>query len=231
LLRPDRLNESQSICAVLQMIWGGFRDGLFVHTLEDQLRQVLHHEMLCRAGLPWPPENRWPFRYWSTDPDQQLRNRQIYHGLRLGSLSIINALINKALEEAANPEALKQARRFPFRDRYSIYRAAAISPRVLQLTDAFPVLALAIYGDSLPTKGRQPEQLPGLMEPLPLATGAKLMPARLSRSCANVRASDADRLCCEPRRAGPQTANWKSTRAAQTGTPSPSAASNRKGTS
>jgi hypothetical protein len=54
-------------------------------------------------------------------------------------------LICKAIEESANQEAIKQARRFNFGYRYSIYRAAAQSRRALQITDVFPVLALAIY--------------------------------------------------------------------------------------
>src|SRR5262249_17499436 len=79
------------------------------------------------------------------DPRQQNRNRQIYHGLRLGSLSVVNSLISRALEEAANPEVVKIARRFQFRYRYPIYRAASLSPRAMQITNIFPALSLAIF--------------------------------------------------------------------------------------
>src|SRR5262249_40359863 len=44
-------------------------------------------------------------------------------------------------------EAVKAARRFTLAHRESIYRAAALSRRALQLTETFPVLAMAIYSD------------------------------------------------------------------------------------
>jgi hypothetical protein len=148
ILRPDRLHEGGVNGTIFQMITGGFRHGMFSRTSEEQLRQAIHHEMLCRAGLPWPfPESHglngefW----WSTNKEQQNRNRQIYHGLRLGSLSIMNNMIGKALEEAAVPEAAKQARRFKFRYRQKIYEMGATSLRALQLIETFPALALALY--------------------------------------------------------------------------------------
>jgi len=69
------------------------------------------------------------------------------------------------------------------------------------------------YIRSLPTKGRQLEQVPGLTESLPLTAGAKT--ARLGQG-ANIRASDADGPCWEPQRGGPQTSQ-QSTNAAQRG--------------
>jgi hypothetical protein len=75
---------------------------------------------------------------------QQTHNRGVYHGLRILSLQVINNLIGKALEEAADGAALEAARRFTFEHRERIYRAAALSHRALQLTETFPVLALAI---------------------------------------------------------------------------------------
>ena len=151
ILRHDRLPELETSFSgypILQMITGGFRHGMFCRTAEELHRQVIHHEMLRRAGLAWPPPDV-PFhcngRYWSSDPRQQNRNRQIYHGLRLGSLSVVNSLISRALEEAANSEVAKIARRFRFRYRYSIYRAAALSPRAMQITNVFPALSLAIF--------------------------------------------------------------------------------------
>ena len=99
--------------------------------------------MLRRRGLNWPPDG---LRWWSEDSKQQARNRQIYHGLRLASLAVINRLIGEALQAAAEPNALALARRFPFRQRYEIYRATAANHRALQLTDVFPALGLAIFG-------------------------------------------------------------------------------------
>jgi hypothetical protein len=81
-------------------------------------------------------------------PAQHACKKPLCHAsLRLGSLSIINRLIGHAHEEPADPDAVKIARRFRFRFRYSIYRAAALSPRALQLAAVFPALALAIFSD------------------------------------------------------------------------------------
>jgi PcfJ-like protein len=143
ILRPDRLLEAKTRPAALQMIMGGFRHGMFSHMAEERLRQAVHWEMLRRKGLNWPPDD---LRWWSKDSEQQARNRQIYHGLRLSSLAVINRLIGEALQAAAEPHALALARRFRFHHRYEIYRATAPSHRALQLTDVFPALGLAIFG-------------------------------------------------------------------------------------
>jgi hypothetical protein len=149
ILRPDRFRSDQdsrgSGYIVLQKITGGFRRGPFMYSREERFRQFIHHEALKRAGLSWPPPDNRHERWWSTDTKQQARNRGIYHGLRSLSLSVINKLIGQALEEAVSPDAVKAARRFPFRYRESIYRAAALSRNALQLTETFPVLALAVY--------------------------------------------------------------------------------------
>jgi hypothetical protein len=142
ILRPDRLLEAETRPAALQMIFGGFRHGMFSHMSEELLRRAIHWEMLRHRGLNWPPHH---VRWWSEDSEQQARNRQIYHGLRLNSLAIINSYIGEALQAAAEPNALALARRFRFRQRYEIYRATAQDRRVLQLTNIFPALGLAIY--------------------------------------------------------------------------------------
>jgi hypothetical protein len=146
ILRPDWFMDTKPNGAVLQKIVGGFRRGPFMRSGEEQLRQFIHHEALNRTGLPWPPSDPNE-RWWSTDKKQQARNRGIYHGLRCLSLHVINDLIGKALQEAADADAVKAARRFTLAHRESIYRAAALSRRALQLTETFPVLAMAIYSD------------------------------------------------------------------------------------
>ena len=140
LLRPDRI-ETDPRRAALQMISGGLRRGPFRNTLEDHFRQEVHHAMLCRAGLSWPPQAQ--LAWWSHDPAQQKRNRQKYHGLRLASLAVVNRLIAEALT-VGDPDALKQARRFRIGSRNGVYQYAAKSRRALQLVEAFPTLALAI---------------------------------------------------------------------------------------
>ena len=147
ILRPDRLADTKPSGAVLQRITGGFRHGMFSRTAEERLRQCIHREALRRAGLCWPPRGPCPAdpAWWSHDKKQQARNRQIYHGLRLQSLQVINRLIGQALAEAADADAMKAARRFSFSNREHIYRAAAQSRRALQLTVTFPFLAILIY--------------------------------------------------------------------------------------
>jgi hypothetical protein len=140
LLRPDRI-ETDPRPAALQMIIGGLRRGPFRNTLEDYFRRAVHHTMLCRAGLPWPPQAQ--LAWWSHDPAQQKRNRQKYHGLRLASLAVVNRLIAEALT-VGDQDALKQARRFRIGSRNRLYQCAAKSRRALQLVEAFPTLALAI---------------------------------------------------------------------------------------
>jgi hypothetical protein len=60
-------------------------------------------------------------RWWATDKKQQAHNRGIYHGLRMRSLDVINNLIGKALEEAADGAALKAPRRFTPHQRERLY--------------------------------------------------------------------------------------------------------------
>jgi hypothetical protein len=97
-----------------------FLRGPFMHSGEERLRQFIHHEALRRAGLPWPPPHDDGVRWWAGDEKQQARNRGIYHGLRRLSLHVINDLIGKALDEAADADAVKAARRFTFAHRERI---------------------------------------------------------------------------------------------------------------
>ena len=151
ILRPDLFADNRPLGAVLQKIAGGFRRGPFTRSHEERLRQFIHHEALNRSGLPWPPQHLGPGEmagvWWSAEKKQQARNRGIYHGLRQLSLHVVNHLIGTALETAADADAVKAARRFTFKHRENIYRAAALSRRALQLTETFPVLALAIYSE------------------------------------------------------------------------------------
>jgi hypothetical protein len=111
ILRPDWLMDTKPHRAVLQKILGGFRCGPFIRSSEEKLREIIHHEALKRVGLPWPPPDSFRERWWSTDKKLQARNRGMYHGLRVFSLVVINDLLGKALEEAADRPALEAARR------------------------------------------------------------------------------------------------------------------------
>jgi hypothetical protein len=160
VLRPDRLGVDglKPHRAVLQKITGGFRRGPFMRTHEERLRQFIHHKALERAGLPWPPPDNGHVRWWSEDKKQQARNRGVYHGLRQLSLCVINDLIGKALEQAADADAVRAARRFTFGHREDVYRASALSRRALQLTETFPVLALQIYSHPWRLRGGSAER-------------------------------------------------------------------------
>lgn len=159
VLRPDRLKDGTAggtwSFPIYQRITGGFRHGMFSRSFEERLRQAIHHSMLNRAGLLWPPaDSNFP-SYWSNDEQQKTRNRKIYHGLRRSSLNIMNSLIGEALQEAAVPEAAIQARRFRFRYREDIYKAGATSARASQLIETFPTLAMAIYCGGIRTRYEQ----------------------------------------------------------------------------
>jgi hypothetical protein len=120
ILRPDWFPDNRPRYAALQKILGG------MPSHEERLRQLIHHEALNRSGLPWPPRLSETTRvWWSADKQKQTRNRGIYQL----SLHVINHLIGRALEEAADADAIKAARRFTFEHREHIYRAAALSRR------------------------------------------------------------------------------------------------------
>ena len=61
--------------------------------------------------------------------------------------SLVNRLIGQLIEEAADRDAIRAARRFTLRYREDIYRAAASHHRVLQLAETFPLAALAACAD------------------------------------------------------------------------------------
>ena len=148
IFRRDRLRESDPYCfAVLQMISGGFRHGMFAHMSEERFRQVIHHGMLRRAGLPWrlPVQHRCFPGGGHRIPSGKSTTARSFTGFDWDHSRIVNRLIAHGLDLAADQEAVKVARRFPFRCWYPIYRATALSPRALQITAAFPTLALAIF--------------------------------------------------------------------------------------
>jgi hypothetical protein len=147
ILRPDRFELAKPGTAALQMIVGGFRNGPFNRCLEEYQRKYIHHAALWRAGLSMEHHYKvaGEVRWWSRDKTEQKRNREIFHGLRVLSLSIINRLIGQAFEACADLDAIKMARRFDFRARESLYRAAACSRNALQLMNVFPLAARFLY--------------------------------------------------------------------------------------
>jgi PcfJ-like protein len=150
VLRPDVLHSTPpdryGSFAVLQQI-PGENLRCFRGSREQWLREIVLRESLIRAGLASPyercsPDEQWS--WWSKDKEKQDRNRRKYQVLRRMSLCVVNRLIRMALAAAADPEALRVARRFRLRDREVIYRAGSTSRRFLQLAEVFPALAIDI---------------------------------------------------------------------------------------
>ena len=71
--------------------------------------------------------------------------RKIRWGEHRRQLFNLNGMLKRLIAEAAEPDALRLARRFHPVVRENIYRGAAISQRALQLIDAFPVLGVVVY--------------------------------------------------------------------------------------
>lgn len=146
ITRPDRLSDTDTQLAILQPLVSPRGRSVFGgNSIEEAYRRVIHLRMLSRAS----PCEGYPIGgrelEWSDDPVQQAANWQKYHVLKLASLQVVNMLIRGALA-VADQGALKQARRFPFSLRYPLYVAGATHPRNLQVIEAFPVLAVAIFG-------------------------------------------------------------------------------------
>lgn len=162
ILRPDRIRDLKPPkgCAVLQMITsGGLRGGPFRSSHEEALRDFIHREklehLIARRHTEFRAQRAgYPLWQWILDGNEEQKDskHRIYHGLRIQSQRIINSLIGKLLEEAADMDAVRAARRFAFMYRESIYRACALSRRAMQLTETFPILAVLVYsaGSNVP---------------------------------------------------------------------------------
>ncbi len=146
ILRPDMLHLSDAKCAALQMIPKGHCTRYFEHTIEDLYIEKIWAGILRRKGLK--SYNNWI----CSNKKRSVEECRKYHGSKQAARLIINRLIHGALEEAAEPVALKLARRFAPNFRYDIYAATAQSVRARQLAEVFPVLALCIFKDRLERK-------------------------------------------------------------------------------
>jgi hypothetical protein len=117
----------------------------FCHTVEGDLVDRLHRSMAACHGQIREEYGIW--RSWSEAPDPKLA-RQVYHGLKIKSVKIVNSLIRKALE-VADQRALKAARRFPIRYRAQLYRSfCKHGERAIQLGGSFPLLAVMLFTDA-----------------------------------------------------------------------------------
>ena len=154
ILRPDRVREERpdeahyvgGNSSALQMIPPG---GLGRRVLEGQLATYLLAAMLQRVGQSYNQNSgaNYRQRWGSDDPAIQLRNRRRWHAYKRSAQRIVNSLVRTALEEAAEPNYLKAARRYPLLSRESMYIAfCQHGLRAVQLAESFPYLAYVVYG-------------------------------------------------------------------------------------
>ena len=151
ITRPDQLIDPGWNYYALQPV----PRPLFCRTIEGKLVDRLHRSMAARHGQIEREHGTW--RSWSKAPDPKLA-QQVYHGLKIKSLKIVNSLIRQALE-VADQRALKAARRFPIRYRMQLYRSfCQHGERAIQLGDTFPFLATLLFTDLRPPTVLPPER-------------------------------------------------------------------------
>jgi hypothetical protein len=141
ITRPDRLIDPGWNYYALQPV----PRPLFCRTIEGKLVDRLHRSMAARHGQIEREHGTW--RSWSKAPDPKLA-QQVYHGLKIKSLKIVNSLIRQALE-VADQRALKATRRFPIRYRVQLYRSfCKHGERAIQLGGSFPLLTVMLFTDA-----------------------------------------------------------------------------------
>lgn len=130
ILRPDRLEEERH-CPAATLHPLPRNAGMFRNTVEFMIQRDLAKNMVVRAGLVNMEQEAF----------QEPSVRRRYWGLVNRAARISNGLIARLIEEAADPEALRIARRYPPEFRMGIYRMAATEPRLRQLAETFPAAA------------------------------------------------------------------------------------------
>jgi hypothetical protein len=130
----------------------------FCKTVEANLVDILHRSMAEKHDLMEKHNGYAHWRRWSEASDP-VRARQIYHGLKIKSLKIVNSVIRKALE-VADRRALLAARRFPILHRARLYRAFCMyGERAIQLGDTFPLLAIVLFTDQFSLREAKNEEM------------------------------------------------------------------------
>jgi hypothetical protein len=162
IFRPDVLAESAAFpIENRETLLHTLPKHCFLVTYEWKLHEVMVAEALKRN--PRYQELEEEFKPWcdadqeleeevETGPDKRWRTREranLYRKIRWGQHKRqrinLNGMLKRLVSEAAEPNALKLARRFHPLVRQNVYRGAATSQRALQLLDVFPVLGLVIY--------------------------------------------------------------------------------------
>jgi hypothetical protein len=159
IFRPDVIRESADFPneyreAVLQTI-GNYR--FISNCYEWTLHEIMLDEALNRNPRYRELEQEREAGRWQNEVSSEQERWKLYLRIRWGQhkrqLINLNGMLKRLIAEAAEPNALKLARRFHPVVRENIYRAAAISQRASQLIDAFPLLGIAIYNPPEATSG------------------------------------------------------------------------------
>jgi hypothetical protein len=152
IFRPDVIAESAFPMENREALLQTLPNHRFIVTYEWKLHEVMLDEALKRnpryQALKQEVEARqregevWP------KGDRAKLYRKIRWGQHKRQLINLNGMLKRLISEAAEPDALKLARRFHPLVRQNVYRGATISQHALQLIDVFPVLGLVIYSPS-----------------------------------------------------------------------------------
>jgi PcfJ-like protein len=144
IFRPDVLRESSFPNEHQKALLHTLPRHCFMLTHEWKLHEVMLGEALKRH--PTYQELKEEVEGGDREDGESAKHyRKIRWGQHKRQLINLNGMLRRLIAEAAEPNALKLARRFHPLVRENVYRGAAISQRALQLIDAFPVLGLVIY--------------------------------------------------------------------------------------
>jgi hypothetical protein len=149
IFRPDIIAESAFPIKNREALLQTLPKKCFILTHEWSLHEIMLAEALKRNPRYQELEQEVKVGQeesegWWTG-DRAKLYRKIRWGQHKRQRINLNAMLKRLISEAAEPDALKLARRFHPIVRENIYRGAATSQRALQLIDAFPVLGLVIY--------------------------------------------------------------------------------------
>jgi hypothetical protein len=149
IFRPDVIAESAFPREYRDSLLQTLPNHCFLLTYEWKLHKVMLDEALKRNPRyqELAEEAEAGHRKGEASPKGEKANlyRKIRWGQHKRQLINLNGMLKRLISEAAEPTALKLARRFHPVVRENIYRGAAISQRALQLIEAFPVLGIVIY--------------------------------------------------------------------------------------
>jgi PcfJ-like protein len=159
--RPDVLAESAFPSEHREALLQTLPNHRFILTYEWKLHEVMLNEALKRNPRYQELEEEVEAGHREGEVWPKGERAKLYRKIRWGQhkrqLINLNGMLKRLISEAAEPNALKLARRFHPVVRENIYRGAAISQRALQLIDVFPVLGIAIYCPSTYWRNRTPD--------------------------------------------------------------------------